>query len=130
MSDVEAALDAVMREAAGRWGEDASEGPYCRQEILEGLREILGGLRGQGAGDAETVQVVLTGESYGEPATFETYEAYPVIPRPVDVFDVHRAQHERWVAAKAAFDAMQEEIEGLLAERYRNAPVRKLTPPR
>ena len=41
MNDVEAALDEVMRRALEQWGEDASEGPYCKQEIVNGVREIL-----------------------------------------------------------------------------------------
>lgn len=41
VNDVEAALDEVTRLARERWGDDAGEGPYCKQEITEGLREII-----------------------------------------------------------------------------------------
>lgn len=41
VNDAEAALDEVLRRAEDQWGEDASEGPYCKQEIMAGLREIL-----------------------------------------------------------------------------------------
>ena len=47
MNDVEAALDKVLRRAREQWGEDASEGPYCKQEIMNGVREILAAVAAQ-----------------------------------------------------------------------------------
>lgn len=46
MNDADAALDEVMRRARDYWGDDASEGPYCKQEIIEGLGEILAAVAG------------------------------------------------------------------------------------
>lgn len=37
-------LEEVMRRVAERWGDDASEGPYCKQEIVNDIAEILAGL--------------------------------------------------------------------------------------
>jgi len=34
-------LDEIMRRVELNWGENASEGPYAKQEIVEGVREIL-----------------------------------------------------------------------------------------
>jgi hypothetical protein len=47
VNDVEAALDEVMRRAQEHWGDDASEGPYCKQEIMDGVREILAAVAAQ-----------------------------------------------------------------------------------
>lgn len=47
MNDAEAALDEVLRRAEEQWGESADEGPYCKQEILEDLREILAAVAAQ-----------------------------------------------------------------------------------
>jgi hypothetical protein len=41
MGDPKEFLAEVMRRVEERWGESASEGPYARQEIVEGVREVL-----------------------------------------------------------------------------------------
>lgn len=56
----------------------------------------------------------------GEPADFQAYEEWPVLVEPYRVFDVPAGSYERWKAAKAAFTAMEEEIEALISERSRN----------
>lgn len=61
------------------------------------------------------VRVVLSSAGCdGEPPDFEPYETYWTMPEPYRVFDIPAEQYERWVAAKAAFGAMGEEIEELL----------------
>lgn len=68
-----------------------------------------------------TVRVVLDSAGPdGEPADFRTYEEWPTLVEPYRVFDVPAELYERWVAAKAAFTAMEEEIEALIRERARN----------
>ena len=66
-------------------------------------------------------RVILEGESYGEPATFQAYDTFPVIPQAHTVFDVPAEQVARWEAARTAFSAMQEEIEALIEARFRRA---------
>lgn len=39
-----AVLEEVMRRVRNRWGDDAPEGPYCKQEIVNDLAEILAGM--------------------------------------------------------------------------------------
>ncbi len=70
-----------------------------------------------------TVRVILDGSAGdGEPAGFRLYDDYPVLPAPYRVFDVPQEQYERWQAAKAAVAAMEEEIEALVSQRFRNPP--------
>lgn len=42
-------LAEIMRRVEANWGDDASEGPYCKQEIVEGVREVLDGLKADAA---------------------------------------------------------------------------------
>lgn len=70
-----------------------------------------------------TVRVVLDSAGCdGEPADFCPYVTYPVLAEPYRVFDIPREQYERWQAAKAAFAAMEEEIEALISQRALNPP--------
>lgn len=72
-----------------------------------------------------TVRVVLDSAGpNGEPAGFRTYEEYPTLVEPYRVFDVPSGQYERWAAAKAAFGAMEEEIEALVSGRARDPLLR------
>ena len=41
MSAASEFLDEIMRRVEENWGENASEGPYAKQEIVEGVREII-----------------------------------------------------------------------------------------
>lgn len=61
----------IMRLAEERWGDGAHEGPYCRQEILEGVREILTGVDAGPAGQPD------------EPGTGSVPPPGPVPPVPV-----------------------------------------------
>lgn len=63
-----------------------------------------------------TVRVVLDEDYYAGPG-FGLYEEHQVLARPCEVFDVPVEQYERWRAAVDAYDAMQSEIEKLIAER-------------
>jgi hypothetical protein len=68
-----------------------------------------------------TVRVVLDDRGCnGEPADFQLYDEYPVLVEPYRVFDVPQEQYERWLAAKAAFGVMEEEIESAVSDRARN----------
>lgn len=42
-------LAEIMRRAEERWGDGACEGPYARQEIVEGVREVLDELKADAA---------------------------------------------------------------------------------
>jgi hypothetical protein len=62
------------------------------------------------------VRVVLSPGGYEEPAGFSAYTGERFI-EPRRVFDVPAEQYERWRAAAAAFDAMQEDIEATISAR-------------
>jgi hypothetical protein len=65
-----------------------------------------------------TVRVVLDNASYEDPATADLYEpGLHRLVQPHRVFDVPAEQYERWQAAAAAFDAMQEDIESVISAR-------------
>jgi len=67
-------------------------------------------------------RVVLHSAGYEEPAEFAPYSRdRHLLTEPYRVFDVPAEQYERWLATRAAFDAMQEEIEATISARARES---------
>jgi hypothetical protein len=55
-------LAEIMRRVEAHWGDDASEGPYCKQEITEGVREVLDGLKADAARIVDRAADLIMGE--------------------------------------------------------------------
>ena len=62
-------------------------------------------------------RVVLSSASYEEAPQFQLYDDYPTLVEPHRVFDIPTEQYERWQAAVAVFDAMQDEVEAMIEAR-------------